>query len=91
MNGLSVRYLWTIDRILQYLKSSPRTGLLFKRGQSLTMEANYVDSLSDRRSTSNYCVFHFSYVEQRKPIAWWSKKQSTVARSSVDVCPTINR
>jgi hypothetical protein len=63
MNGLSVRYLWTIDRILQYLKSTPRTGLLFKRGQSLTMEANYVDSLSDRRSTSNYCVFLCGTVE----------------------------
>nr|KYP71263.1 Copia protein [Cajanus cajan] len=32
------RHMQTIDRTLQYLKSSPRKGLLFKRGDTMSLE-----------------------------------------------------
>nr|KYP52093.1 hypothetical protein KK1_026003 [Cajanus cajan] len=55
------RHMQAVDKILQYLKSSPRKGLLFKRNDTLTMKiytnANYASSITDRKSTSRYCMF----------------------------------
>jgi len=55
------RHLQAINKILEYLKKSPRRGLLFKRNEKLIMEvytdADYVGSIIDRKSTSGYCMF----------------------------------
>nr|KYP50092.1 hypothetical protein KK1_028166 [Cajanus cajan] len=55
------RYMQAVDKILQYLKSSPGKGLLFKREDTLTMkiyiDADYAGSITDRKSTSGYCMF----------------------------------
>ena len=53
-------HLQAIHRILQYLKGSLGKGILFKRDTGLHIEAytdaDYVGSVTDRRSTSGYCV-----------------------------------
>jgi hypothetical protein len=83
MHDPRVRHMKAVNRILQYLKATPGRGILFKRGGSLTMEAytdaDYAGSLSDRRSTIGYCTFLCGNL-----VTWRSKKQSVVARSSVE-------
>ena len=53
------RQIQAIDCALQYLNVTPGRGLLFKRGESLTIEAytnvDYASSFSDRRTTLGYC------------------------------------
>ncbi|XP_062118782.1 uncharacterized mitochondrial protein AtMg00810-like [Humulus lupulus] len=70
-------------RILRYLKSILGKGLLFKRGSSISVEvftdANWPGSITDRKSTSGYCTYVWGNL-----VAWRRKKQSVVARSSVD-------
>ena len=43
------------------------------------MEANWVGSKEDKRSTTGYCVFFRGNL-----VSWKSKKQSVVSRSSVE-------
>ena len=89
-------HLQAVYGILQYLKGSLGKGILFKRSTRLNIEAytdkrstrlnieaytdvDYAGSVVDRRSTSGYCVFI-----GENPVAWRSKKQNVVARSSVE-------
>ncbi|WVY94335.1 hypothetical protein V8G54_033423 [Vigna mungo] len=76
------RHMQAIDKILQYLKSSPGNGLLFKREDTLTMkiytDADYAGSITDRKSTSGYCVFLEDSL-----VTWRSKKQDRVSRSTL--------
>ena len=55
------RHLQAVDKIIQYLKASPGKGLLFKKGENLSMkvytDADYAGSIVDRRSTTGYCMF----------------------------------
>ncbi|RDX66424.1 Copia protein, partial [Mucuna pruriens] len=55
------RHFQTIERILHYLKASPRKGLLFRKEGTLFIEiytdVDYTRSVVDRRSTSGYCMF----------------------------------
>ena len=59
-------------------------GIHFKRGGSLILEAytdaDWAGSIIDRRSTSAYCTFLGGNL-----VTWRSKKESVVARSSVEV------
>ena len=77
------RHLQAVNKILQYLKSSPGRGLLFKKEGKLAMEvytdADYAGSIVDRRSTTGYCMFLGGNL-----VAWRSKKQNVVARSSAE-------
>ncbi|KAK4402930.1 Retrovirus-related Pol polyprotein from transposon RE2 [Sesamum angolense] len=70
-------------RILKYIKASPGKGILFKRHGHVKIEAysdaDYAGPKDDRKSTSGYCT----YVGG-KLVTWHSKKQTTVARSSVE-------
>ena len=54
MHNLKV-HLQVAHRILQYLKGTPRKGVLFKRGNELTLkaytDAGYVRLIGDKRST----------------------------------------
>jgi hypothetical protein len=54
-------HLRAAHRVLQYLKGTPRKGILFRRSGGLMLEAyrdaKYVGSLIDRRSTTRYCTF----------------------------------
>lgn len=83
MHNPKETHLKAVYRILQYLKGNPGRGILFKRGESMTIEAytdaDYAGSLVDRRSTSGYCTFLGGNL-----VTWRSKKQNVVARSSAE-------
>ncbi|KAL0370902.1 UNVERIFIED_CONTAM: Retrovirus-related Pol polyprotein from transposon RE2 [Sesamum angustifolium] len=70
-------------RILKYIKASPGKGLLFKRHGHVKIEAysdaDYAGAKDDRKSTSGYCTYVGGNL-----VTWRSKKQTTVARSSVE-------
>ncbi|KAK5836567.1 hypothetical protein PVK06_012359 [Gossypium arboreum] len=72
-----------VFRILRYLKSSPGKGLFFKKSEQRGIEAytdaDWLGSITDRRSTSGYCTFVWGNL-----VTWRSKKQSVVARSSAE-------
>lgn len=74
-------HLQAAYRILHYLKGNPGKGILFKKTNTLTLEAytdaDYASSLVDRRSTTRYCTFLGGNL-----VTWRSKKQNVVARSS---------
>ncbi|RVW27180.1 Retrovirus-related Pol polyprotein from transposon RE1 [Vitis vinifera] len=76
-------HLQAAYRVLHYLKGNPGKGILFKNNNTLALEANteanYADSLVDRRSTIGYCTFLGGNL-----VTWRSKKQNVVARSSVE-------
>ena len=66
-------HLRAARRIPQYIKGTSRKGVLFQRGNELTLEAytylDYVGSVDDRKSTSSYCTF------LRGNLVIWRKKK----------------
>ena len=76
-------HLQAAYRVLHYLKGNLGKGILFKKNNTLALEA-YIDadcagSLVDRRSTTGYCTFLRGNL-----VTWRSKKQNVVARSSIE-------
>jgi len=59
------KYMQVVPRILQYLKATPGRGILFKRGEKMTMETyadtDYTGSLTDRRS-----YYRLLYISWRR-------------------------
>ena len=77
-------HLNAVHRILQYLKMTLGNGLFFGKSTRRGIEVYYSDtdwvgSVNDRRSTSGYCTYVWGNL-----VAWRSKKQSVVARSSAE-------
>ena len=70
-------------RVLHYLKGNLGKGILFKKNDTLALEAytdaDYIGSIVDRRSTTGYCTFLEGNL-----VTWRSKKKNVVARSSVE-------
>ena len=70
-------------RILQYLKGTIFDGLHFSSHSSLTLQAysdaNWAGDPTDRRSITGYC-----FLLGDSLISWRSKKQTVVARSSIE-------
>lgn len=68
-------------RVLKYLKGSPSKGILFPANSTLKItgfaDSDWAGCLDTRRSITGYCVFVGSSL-----VAWKSKKQSTVSKSS---------
>ena len=76
-------HLQAAYKVLHYLKGNPEEGILFKKNNTLALEActdvDHASSLVDRRSTTGYCIFLGGNL-----VTWRSKKQNVVARSSAE-------
>ncbi|RVW74629.1 Retrovirus-related Pol polyprotein from transposon RE1 [Vitis vinifera] len=76
-------HLQAAYRVLHYLKGNLGKGILFKKNNTLALEAytdaDYAGSLVDRRSTIGYCTFLGGNL-----VTWRSKNQNVVARSSAE-------
>jgi len=83
LNSPRTNHWDAVMRILRYLKKSPGMGLLYENHGHLNIvgytDADYAGSITDRRSTSGYCIFVGGNL-----ISWKSKKQSVVSRSSAE-------
>lgn len=70
--------------MLQYLKGTPRKGILLKRNRGLVLEEyignSYAGSIIDKRSTTSYCTFLANNL-----VLQMSKIQNMVAGSSVEI------
>ena len=73
MHNPKESHLRAFYRVLHYLKGTPGKGIMFKKGQGMTLEAytntDYAGSVVDRRSTSGYCTFLGGNF-----VTWRSKK-----------------
>jgi len=72
-----------LKRLLRYLKATINFGILLMKTHALTLQA-YTDvdwggNTDDRTSTSAYLIYLGG-----NPISWLSRKQRTVARSSIE-------
>ena len=67
-----------VMRILRYLKSSPKKGLMFSKNDHLNVDgyidADWARNITDRKSTSGYFTFVGGNL-----VTWRSKKQKVVA------------
>ena len=74
----------TVLRILQYLKGTLFHDLFYSAQSPLVLytfsDADWAGDPTDRRSTTSYCFLLGSSL-----ISWWSKKQTHVARFSIEV------
>jgi histone deacetylase 1/2 len=72
-----------VKRILRYLQHTPSLGLFIQKSDSLLLsgfvDADWAGCPDDRRSTGGHAVFLGGNL-----VAWSSKKQPTVSRSSTE-------
>lgn len=72
-----------VKRILRYLKGTLSYGMVLQRSALLSLvgfsDADWGSDPDDRRSITGYCIFLGANA-----IAWTSKKQQTVSRSSTE-------
>ena len=70
-------------RVLRYLRGTASRGLFYAHDNSLQLHAysdfTWASDPTDRRSVSGYCILLGS-----SPLAWKSKKQAAVSRSSTE-------
>ncbi|KAG8482529.1 hypothetical protein CXB51_024309 [Gossypium anomalum] len=69
-----------VKRVLRYLVGTVDYGLCFSKGQPEVVcysDADWASSMEDRRSTTGYVVYLGP-----NPVAWCSRKQPVVSRSS---------
>ncbi|KAG8474677.1 hypothetical protein CXB51_031133 [Gossypium anomalum] len=80
MNSPSELHWKAVKRVLRYLVGTMEHGLSFSKGQfqlECYCNVDCASSLEDRRSTTGYVVYLGP-----NPVAWYSKKQVVVSRSS---------
>ncbi|RVW62844.1 Retrovirus-related Pol polyprotein from transposon TNT 1-94 [Vitis vinifera] len=79
----TIKHWAALEQILCYLKKAPGLGILYSSQGHTRIEcfsdADWAGSKFDRRSTTGYCVFFGGNL-----VAWKSKKQSVVSRSSAE-------
>lgn len=76
-------HLYAVKRIFRYLASTTNISLRYPRTKQLTLkryfDADYTGCRIDRKSTSGTCFFFGPCL-----ISWTSKKQNTVALSTIE-------
>ncbi|XP_039036162.1 secreted RxLR effector protein 161-like [Hibiscus syriacus] len=81
MNSPCDTHWRAVKRILRYLSGTLEHGLFFTQAGNFSLvcyiDTDWATSEEDRRSTTGYCVYLGG-----NPIAWCSKKQSVVSRST---------
>ncbi|KAG8488749.1 hypothetical protein CXB51_016615 [Gossypium anomalum] len=80
MNSPSESHWKAVKRVLRYLIGTLDHGLYLSKGQFALVyysDADWASSVEDRRSTTGYVVYLGA-----NPVAWCSKKQPVVSRSS---------
>ena len=74
------------ERVFQYLKATPTTGLIFRKNRtgqvpklqvSAYADASFADDLSDRKSTYGYAIYLNNHL-----VHWAARKQSIVSLST---------
>jgi Reverse transcriptase (RNA-dependent DNA polymerase) len=79
----SKKHWEAVLRVFKYLKGSKELELVYKRGDTSQLvgysDADYAGDLSDRKSTSGYLTMFIGGA-----IQWSSKKQKTVALSTME-------
>lgn len=83
MHNPTVPHLQAVKRILKYLKNIAQLGLLIHPCPTFSLhafsDADSASCLDDCRSIGGFCIFLGSNV-----VSWGSKKQNTIARSSIE-------
>ncbi|XP_070052697.1 uncharacterized mitochondrial protein AtMg00810-like [Nicotiana tomentosiformis] len=83
MSAPIVKHWEALEQILYYLKRAPGLGILYSNYShsriDCFVDADWVGSKIDRRSTTGYCVFVGGNL-----VSWRSKKQNVVSRSSAE-------
>ncbi|KAK9011654.1 hypothetical protein V6N11_044500 [Hibiscus sabdariffa] len=81
MNNPLLSHWKAVKRILRYLGGTLDYGLYFKHSSICNLvcyvNADWVASLEDKRSTTGFCIFLGSYL-----MTWSSNKQVVASRSS---------
>jgi hypothetical protein len=76
-------HLRVVKKIMRYLVYTPKFGLWYPKGSTFDLigysDADYAGSKIDRKSTSGTCQFL-----GRSLVSWASKKQNSVALSTVE-------
>lgn len=78
------QYTKIVKKILQYLKSSRKCGIIYGNLEKLLVES-YLDSNSVGNKKSCQLISDFIFMLNGGPVSWYSKKQATIALSSTKV------
>lgn len=83
MHSPLVEHWQAVKQILRYIQGTRDLGLTLQKCSSFRLsvmiDADWASDVTDRRSTSGFCIFLGSNL-----ISWASKKQSIVSRSSTE-------
>lgn len=83
MHAPTLAHWQAVKRILHYLKGSFSSDLLLKPPTDLRLygyaDTDWASDPNDRKSTSGFCIFFGENL-----VAWGSKKQSIISRSSTE-------
>ena len=83
MHQPQTQHMKVVNRILRYLKGTPRRGIVFQRNGHLDLQA-YIDAdLAGDRDERKSTLGYFTFVGGNL-VTWKSKKQKMVALSSAE-------